>query len=219
MLFNAIYIHILNVVASLVMEQDTGPWFDIKMTSYQHRKSHCGDKTILRPFNLHNGISYTGKMTSLYWIRAQMWEFGKNPVRSEICWSDYHKTGFCSQSWWRHQMETFSALLAICAGNSPVPGEFPAQRPVTRSFDVCFDIFILNQGPDVRVRKKPSKVWNLLEWLSQNCFLFPVMMTSSNGNIFRVTGHLCGKFTGPRWISRTKASDAELWCLLWFASE
>ena len=40
--------------------------------------------------------------------------------------------------WWRHQMETFSALLAICAGNSPVTGEFPAQRPVTRSFDVFF---------------------------------------------------------------------------------
>ena len=45
------------------------------------------------------------------------------------------------------------------------------------------------------------------------------MMTSSNGNIFRVTGHLCGKFTGPRWISRTKASDAELWCFLWFTPE
>ena len=43
-------------------------------------------------------------------------------------------------SWWRHQMETFSALLAICAGNSPVPGEFPSQRPVTRSFDVFFDL-------------------------------------------------------------------------------
>ena len=42
--------------------------------------------------------------------------------------------------WWRHQMETFSALLAICAGNSPVPGEFPTQRPVTRSFDVFFDV-------------------------------------------------------------------------------
>ena len=37
-------------------------------------------------------------------------------------------------------METFSALLAICAGNSPVPGEFPAQRPVTRNFDVFFDL-------------------------------------------------------------------------------
>ena len=41
------------------------------------------------------------------------------------------------------------------------------------------------------------------------------MMTSSNGNIFRVTGHLCGEFTGHRWIPRTKASDAELCCFLW----
>ena len=37
-------------------------------------------------------------------------------------------------------METFSALLAICAGNSPVSGEFPAQRPVTWSFDAFFDL-------------------------------------------------------------------------------
>ena len=37
-------------------------------------------------------------------------------------------------------METFSALLAICAGNTPVPGDFPAQRPVARSFDVFFDL-------------------------------------------------------------------------------
>ena len=49
----------------------TGPQFNIKMTSYQYRKSHCGDNTILRPSYLHNGISYSGKMTSLYWIRAQ----------------------------------------------------------------------------------------------------------------------------------------------------
>ena len=45
-------------------------------------------------------------------------------------------------TWWRHQMKTFSALLAICAGNSPVPGEFPSQRPVTRSFDVFFDMHL-----------------------------------------------------------------------------
>ena len=37
-------------------------------------------------------------------------------------------------------METFSALLAFCAGKSPVSGEFPSQRPVTRSFDVFFDL-------------------------------------------------------------------------------
>ena len=41
-------------------------------------------------------------------------------------------------------METFSALLAICAGNSPVPGEFLAKRPVTRSFDVFFDLRVIN---------------------------------------------------------------------------
>ena len=48
----------------------TGGWFNIKMSSYQYRKSHSGDKTILHPSYLHNGISYTGKMISLYWIRA-----------------------------------------------------------------------------------------------------------------------------------------------------
>ena len=40
--------------------------------------------------------------------------------------------------WWRHQMETFSALLAIC--NSPVIGDFSSQNPVTRSFEVFFDL-------------------------------------------------------------------------------
>ena len=43
-------------------------------------------------------------------------------------------------TWWRHQMETFSTLLAICAGKSPVPVNSPHKRPVTRSFDVYFDL-------------------------------------------------------------------------------
>ena len=42
-------------------------------------------------------------------------------------------------------METFSALLALCAGNSPVTGEFPSQRPVTLGFDVFFDRLGLNK--------------------------------------------------------------------------
>ena len=45
-----------------------------------------------------------------------------------------------------------------------------------------------------------------------------VMMTLSNGNNFRVTGPLCGEFTGHRWIPLTKASDAQLWCFLWSAT-
>ena len=43
-------------------------------------------------------------------------------------------------TWWRHQMETFSALLALCAGSSPVSGEFPSQGPVSWSFDAFFDL-------------------------------------------------------------------------------
>ena len=45
------------------------------------------------------------------------------------------------------------------------------------------------------------------------------MMTSSNENIFRVTGHLYREFTGHRWVPRTKASNAELWCFLWSAPD
>ena len=51
-------------------------------------------------------------------------------------------------------METFSALLAICAGNSPVSGEFPAQRPVTRSFYVFFDL-----RPNKRLSKQLWGWW------------------------------------------------------------
>ena len=51
-------------------------------------------------------------------------------------------------------METFSALLALCAGNSPFPGEFPAQRPVTRSFDVFFDL-----RPNIRLSKQSWGWW------------------------------------------------------------
>ena len=45
---------------------------------------------------------------------------------------------FATGIWWRHQMETFSALLALCTGDSQVTGEFSAQRPVTQTFDVFF---------------------------------------------------------------------------------
>ena len=55
-------------------------------------------------------------------------------------------------AWWRHQMETFSALLALCVGNSPVTGEFPSQRPVAHSVDVFFDLR-LNKGLNKQSRR------------------------------------------------------------------
>ena len=61
-------------------------------------------------------------------------------------------------------METFFVLLAICAGNSPVTGEFPAQRPVTRSFDVFFDLC-------------------LNKWLSKQLWGWWVEMPSHHDNV------------------------------------
>ena len=71
--------------------------------------------------------------------------------------------------WLRHQMETFPALLTHCAGNSPIIGEFPAQRPVTRSFEVFFDL---------RLNKSLSKQW----WVWWFETLSPPLWRHANGN-------------------------------------
>ena len=68
-------------------------------------------------------------------------------------WIASFNTSWLGQSvwyftWWRHQMETSSALLAICKRNSPAIGEFPTQRPVKQSFGVFFYL---------RLKKRLSK--------------------------------------------------------------
>ena len=65
-----------------------------------------------------------------------------------------HAIYYMSAPWWRHQMETFSALLALCAGNSPVTGEFPSQRPVMRSFDIFFYLRL-----NKRLSKQSRRRW------------------------------------------------------------
>ena len=73
-------------------------------------------------------------------------------------------------------------------------------------------ILILINDTDGLVQDCCNSIANALEFM-QSCTK-PFIMTSSIGNIFRVTGPLCGEFTGHRWIPRTKASDAELWCFV-----
>ena len=74
-------------------------------------------------------------------------------------------------------METFSALLALRAGNSPASGEFPAQRPVTRSFDVFFDLCLNKQ-----LRKQSRGWWfeTLSRPLWRRCDDLSVTEASSN---------------------------------------
>ena len=78
------------------------------------------------------------------------WVYPTNFAQSSCAFLCYGCIVAIAHTLWRHQMETFSALLAFCAGNSPVTGEFPAQRPVTRSFDVFFDLCL---------NKRFSKQW------------------------------------------------------------
>ena len=81
-------------------------------------------------------------------------------------------------------METFSALLAFCAGNSSVTGEFPTKRPVTRSFDVFFDLRLNRQLSKQQRRwwfeTLPRSLWRHCNGIRPN--------TDING-----LGHNCSK--------------------------
>ena len=58
------------MIRELLLKMLSWGWCGIKMLSYQYRNSHCGYKMIWRLSDLYNGISFTGRMTSLCWIRA-----------------------------------------------------------------------------------------------------------------------------------------------------
>ena len=82
--YDVFFAHRRKVGWELSYAHAPGPWFNIKMLSYQYRKHHCGDKTILRPSYLRNGISYTAKTTSLYWIGAQNIIIGASAIKQNV---------------------------------------------------------------------------------------------------------------------------------------
>ena len=137
--------------------------------------------------------------------------------------------------WWRHQIETFSALLTLCEWNPPVTGGFLSQRPVKRNFEIIFDLR-MNKRFSKQSRgqwfETPSRSlwlhcnagpgWKLSHYLyypfciTCNQATLPIKltnvnMTSSNGDILRVTGPSCGEFTGtgefPTQGSVTRSYD------------
>ena len=137
----------------------------------------------------------------------------------------------------RHRSKKTSKLrvTGLCVGNSPEVGEFPAQMASNAFDDVITGMHALSYH--AYEKNTPTPVYDIqfysytvhvaviytiwFIWHMQNILSSPktTTMTSSNGNIFRVTGPLCGKFIGDRWIPRTKASEAELWCFLWSTPE
>ena len=112
-------------------------------------------------------------------------------------------------------METFAALLAICAGNSPVTGEFYAQRPVTRSFDVFFDLHLHE-----RLRKQSWGWW--FETLPRPLCRHSNVTVTSQANTLasKKTSQihiltLCGwDPTVPDGFSSQRANNTESFCEL-----
>ena len=88
--------------------------------------------------------------------------------------------------WWIYQMETFSALMALCAGKSLVSGEFPSQRPVTRRIDVFFDL---------RLNELLSKHhWRRWFWRHRAHYDVTVMQKQAS----HPTGHHCTAWSSAR---------------------
>ena len=126
---------------------------------------------------------------------------------------------------WGHILVNFSRNSTISEENEF--GNIIYQLAVMMSWPQCVDTLKL-AGINIYGQwdfnyKKKLFAWRFKfshgDYSSRIGMLWLVMMTSSNGNIFHVTGPLCGKFTGHRWIPRTKVSNPELWCFLWAAPE
>ena len=79
---------------------------------------------------------------------------------------------------WRHQKETFTALLALCVGKPTATGGFLLQRPVTRSFDVFFDLRLnkwMSKQPKRRWFETPSRpLWRLCNWQNGRHFAYDI---------------------------------------------
>ena len=137
--------------------------------------------------------------TFLWSQKYKKWfnNLGETSVHPKVWWSyllyHLHKYGGCNDTQW------------------------PQTSPMTLN-----DLGQNTTNCIVRIWKKADHVMvtmyiATITWSAS--FQILIMMTSSNGNIFHVTGLSCGEFIGHRWIPGTKASDVKLWCFLWSASE
>ena len=112
------------------------PGYKLTLMEHHFLSSPVPGESNIKPFPCHGVI--------LWWKCIFT---GPSMVGAEeTC--DYHIYGITQNwpdPWWRHQMETFSALLALCMGNSPVTGEFPSQWLVARNFQIFFNFYFLFQ--------------------------------------------------------------------------
>ena len=111
--------------------------------------------------------------------------------RAFVSWKSHKKL-------WKHSIEYRRYFMYDHHANDKTPTCIPEVG--TRWTNPKYDIYNVHISFCCSL---PTPAWLMINTAG-------IMMTSSNGSIFRATGHLCGEFTGPRWIPLTKASDADL---------
>ena len=146
---------------------------------------------------------YTNRKTSPYFFCIGIW------THYVIIWVCLLQNSLCIQNFilcrhWMHKWMHIAEQLSLTQLLFPAGGNND-------------NIYIENG--DLKQHIVNTIVGRSLTHVLYESTQMDIMMTSSVRNTFRVTGHLDGKFTGHRWIPRTKASDVEFWCFLWSASE
>ena len=139
----------------------------------------------------------------------------------------YMSSHMCT--WWRHQMETFSALLALCAGNSPVTGEFPAQSQWRwalmfslncawtdgwvsnrhagdlRHHRAHYDVTVMRKNDD----QKPHTSWAILDWQQTHLSThYPVYWLLIKGCS---KGRANSRFAPSQWETALLCNDVSHW--------
>ena len=126
----------------------------------------------------HGRVRYRYALHLTHWARFIYCGFG------QIKFSCHISRLLPWQSWWRHQAETFPAFLALSAANSPVTGEFSSQRPMTRNFDVFFDLRL-----NKRLCKQSRRRWfetpshSLWRHCKRDSCTIPVVCDSTQNNV------------------------------------
>ena len=114
------------------------------MSSYQYRKSHCGDKTVVRSSYLHNGIFYTGKITSLYWNKTLVYDsFSKKEVTG--CFATQQTSSGIRSGTTYNSLRPSDAY--ICVGNLTIIGSDNGLSPGLRQAIIWTNAGILLMRP------------------------------------------------------------------------
>ena len=162
---------LLDKTSYCILKRPHRPRFNIKMSSYQYRihimkirpSSHSqiyinGIPILVRRPLYVDTVPWTHFVVEIFAQTNTIYSIIRRCRQAAACgyhWVECKRMAWKLMiSWWRHQMETVPALLALCEGNPPVTGGFPSQRDSNTGFDAFFDVSL-----NKRLNKQTRRRW------------------------------------------------------------